>query len=399
MPAPILTDAHDDTALERRWLRHGLTSLAVVLVITFGAWYLLADPETSPLDVYPLPFNAAVFWALMFVVWSGFNLEFAGFTKLAQPARGAAIAVATVVFAVAVTWALSEGYGQLNPDFAADRDGGLGYFTGALFVLFGFSTYVLAVINWNHWPWTDLGFKQPMVGLCEIAFLLLPTGIVYLILGVPSVSASLDVGGSIMSLDTVLGWYYCVVVSIILTGLLLENWPWRLAGSRRNVALVSIVGNLVVATVLYFALRGLAHLLLGADVADALGSGINQYPAQIGVCWVAWMILWANAFGNMPTRLGDGANMVARTLITLVLAVATFVLYYYVLAERLLHEPPVAGKISGNALGFVDLFILATLVYVVAFESYPRTSPAADLETDGARGESPNSQHIATAGH
>ena len=145
------------------WWAHGLTNLAVVLAVTFGGWYLLNDPEMSPLDVYPFPFNAALFWALLFVVWSGFNLEFAGFTRLAQPLRGIAITVATVVFAVVVTWAISAGIGHFYPDFAASRDGGTGYFAGALFVLFGFSTYVLVVVNWAHWPWTDLGLKQPLL--------------------------------------------------------------------------------------------------------------------------------------------------------------------------------------------------------------------------------------------
>ncbi|MGI9157065.1 MAG: hypothetical protein ACR2FG_10565 [Marmoricola sp.] len=129
------------------WWAHGLTNLIIVLALTFGGWYLLNDPSTSPLDVYPLPFNAALFWALLFVVWSGFNLEFAGFTRLAQPLRGLTITAATAIFAIAVTWALSSGVGHFYPDFAASRDGGTGYFTGALFVLFGFSTYVLVVIT------------------------------------------------------------------------------------------------------------------------------------------------------------------------------------------------------------------------------------------------------------
>ncbi len=71
------------------WWRHGLGCLAVVAVLTLAGWYLLADPSTSPLDVYPLPFNAALFWALMFVVWAGFNLELTGFTRLPQPAARA----------------------------------------------------------------------------------------------------------------------------------------------------------------------------------------------------------------------------------------------------------------------------------------------------------------------
>ena len=78
------------------WWAFGLANLAVVLAVALLGWYLLADPTTSPLDVYPLPFNAALFWALMFVVWTGFNLELAGFARLPQPARGAASDLACI---------------------------------------------------------------------------------------------------------------------------------------------------------------------------------------------------------------------------------------------------------------------------------------------------------------
>lgn len=368
------------------WWTHGLANLLAVLVLTFGGWYLLSDPSTSPLDVYPLPFNAALFWALLFVVWSGFNLEFAGFTRLAQPLRGVAITASTAGFAITATWALSSGIGSLYPDFAAARDGGTGYFTGALFVLFGFSTYVLVVVNWAHWPWTDLGLRQPLVGLCEIAFLLTPTTLLWVVLGIPAVSETGTSGSPVIEVNTLLGWYYSIIVAIVLTGLTMENWPWRLAGSRGRVALASLVGNVVLGTALYYALRGVSRLLIGADTVSVLGVAINQFPAQLGVCWVAWMIVWANAFGNKPTGLRAAANLVARAATTFVLAVATFALYYYILAAQLLHEPLVAGRLHGNALGFMDWFALVTLLYVVGFESYPLRRPAT---ADATAGDAP----------
>lgn len=364
------------------WWSHGLANLVIVLIATFAGWYLLNDPRSSPLDVYPLPFNAALFWALLFVVWSGFNLEFAGFTRLAQPLRGTAITAATAVFAIVVTFGLAEGIGHFYPDFAAARDGGTGYFTGALFVLFGFSTWVLVVVNWAHWPWTDLGMKQPLVGLCEIAFLFLPTTLLWLILGVPAVSETVKPGSALIGVDTLLGWYYSIIVAVVLTGLTMDNWPWRLAGSRARTALASLIGNVALGTVIYFVLLGVCKLIIGHDTVAELGGVIHQFPSQLGVCWVAWMIMWANAFGNKPTGLGDLANLAARAAITFALAIVTFVFYYYVLAEHLLHEPLVAGKLHGNALGFVDWFALITLLYVVGFESYGLRKPVAEDEAD-----------------
>ena len=44
------------------WWHHGLACLGVVLAVTLGGWYLLADPTTSPFEVYPMPFNAVLFY-------------------------------------------------------------------------------------------------------------------------------------------------------------------------------------------------------------------------------------------------------------------------------------------------------------------------------------------------
>jgi AAT family amino acid transporter len=370
---PTITAPRERTT---SWWLHGLATLVVVVVVALAGWYLLTDPVTSLLDTYPLPFNAALFWALMFVVWTGFNLEFAGFSRIPQPLRGVVYAVATVVFAVVVTWALSAGLGSVVPDFAAARADGTGYFTGALFVLFGFSTYVLVVLNWAHWPWTDIGLKQPMVGLCEVAFVFVPTLLLYAVLGVPSVSES---GSPLLSVNVLLGWYYSIIVSIVVTGLTLENWPWRLAGGRARVAAVSLVGNVALGTALYAGLLAVCKLLIGAETVGLLGDAVHQFPAQLGVCWVAWMIMWGNAFGNKPTGFGVAANFVARLAITFGLAVGTFCLYYYVVAGGLLHEPAVAGSLHGNALGFMDWFALITLLYVAGFESWglPRPHPVA----------------------
>ncbi|MBN9109347.1 MAG: hypothetical protein J0I34_11220 [Pseudonocardia sp.] len=371
---------HDDPAATTdrprttSWWLHGLATFVVVAVVAVLGWFLLADPVTSPLGVYPLPFNAALFWALMFVVWTGFNLELAGFARLRQPLRGIVYTVATVVFAVVVTWLLATVLGGVAPDFAGSRDGGTGYFAGALFVLFGFSTYVLTVLNWQHWPWTDMGLRQPMVGLCEVAFVFVPTVLLYVVLGVPSVAAE---GAPVMSVNVLLGWYYSIIVAIVVTGLTMENWPWRHAGSRARVAAASLVGNVALGTALYVGLLAVCKLIVGAETVALLGDAVHQFPAQLGVCWVAWMILWGNAFGNKPTGLGTAANLAVRVVVTFALAVGTFCLYYYVLAGGLLHEPAVAGALHGNALGFMDWFALVTLLYVVGFESWglprPRT--------------------------
>ncbi|WHU46855.1 hypothetical protein QNM97_23285 [Gordonia sp. L191] len=344
----------------RRWLLFGVSNLVVVVVVSALSWYLLADPTSSPWHFYPLPFNAALFWAILFIVFIGFNSEFVGFDRLSQPLRGIAVLVSTAVFAVAVTWLLGSGLGALFGDFAGSRAGGMGYFSGALFVLFGFGTWVMVVLNWQHWPWTALGMKQPLIGLCEIAFVAIPTLALYIVIGLPAVSSS--VTNPMMSLDTVLGWFYSIVVSVILTGQTLDNWPWKLFGGGGKTALAATIGNAVLGTAIYFVMLPLAKLLVGSQASAELGNTIHQFPAQIGVCWAFWMIFWANGFGN---RFAPGV----RAVLTLVLAVGTFLLYYRFAAGHVLHEPGVASGLSGNALGFVDWLVLWTLIYVVAFQS------------------------------
>lgn len=347
---------------------YGLANLGVVVVLALGSWYLLADPTLSPWKLYPLPFNAALFWAILFIVYIGFNTEFWGIDRVPQPLRGFVIICATTVFAVGVTWLLANVLGRFYPAFAGTRDGGLGYFAGALFVLFGFATWVMVVLNWMHWPWPQLGMKQPLIGLCEIAFMMVPTLALYLVFGLPSVSGS--AATPLMSVDTVLGWFYSIVVAVILTGQTLDNWPWRLFGGGGRTALASLIGNVLVGTAIYFLMVQLAKALIGSATVDELGGAINQYPAQIGVCWAFWMIFWANAFGNMPTKLGDAANLTIRALVTFALGIATFLGYYYFAAEHVLHEPAVAGALHGNALGFIDWLVLWTLFYVVGFQSF-----------------------------
>ncbi|MCW2617401.1 MAG: hypothetical protein JWR28_550 [Modestobacter sp.] len=365
-PAPA-----DPTALTgRHWAALGAGNLAVVVVLSVASWWLLADPEFSSWHFYPLPFNAALFWAILFIVFAGFNLEFAGFTRLRQPLRGLAIMACTAVFAVLVTWALSAGLGRLDPDFAADRAGGLGYFTGALFVLFAFFTYVMAVLNWGHWPWVSLGLRQPLVGACDIAFLAVPTLLLFTVFGLPAVSPATPPGAALMSLDTVLGFFYCLIVATLLTGICTDNWPWRLAGPGWRTALAATVGNLALGTVLYLALLPLSRLLLGSAAVDALGGGIHQFPAQIGVCWAFWMIMWQNGFGNRGFGRSAVSVAASRVAITFVLAVASFLGYYHGFAGSVLHEPVVVTSVHGNALGFFDWLVLWTLFYVVGLESF-----------------------------
>lgn len=352
------------------WFAHGVASVVMILVLSLGTWYLLVDPKWSPLNIYPSAFQAVLFWGVISTVWIGFSLEFWGFDRLRQPWRGLAVIAAASVLAIGLTLAFSRGYGQFDPTFSTDRVGGVGYIAGALWVLFGFFFYVTAVVNWGNWPFIKSGLAQPWLGIGQIAILFVPTTVLYLIFGVPAVADWGKTVDPIMSQATIIGWFYSVIVAVVVTGLLTENWPYHLAGSPGRVALASVIGNLIFGTVLYYAMKGLAEVLLGSTNSDALGAGITSYAAQFGVCWVVWMILWQNCFANKPDHLAPTARFTARIVITLALGIVTFLAYHYFIADKVLHEPEVVGNISGNALGWWNWVVIWTLFYVLGLQSW-----------------------------
>ncbi|WP_032389315.1 hypothetical protein [Rhodococcoides fascians] len=366
------TDSHPtvETVPDRRsrWVLFGLGNLILITALAVASWYLLVDPEWSPLSGYPQPYTALLFWSVLGLVGLGSNQEFTAFARFRQPVKGLFTVAAAIVFAVVVTYGLSHFWGSIDPSFAGGREDGLGYFTGGLWVLFGFVVYLMSVVNWAHWPSSLTGLAQPWLGAAQIVVLIIPTTALYLIFGLPSVATWVEPGSALLDTSTVIGVFFSIVVSILMTGVLAENWPWKLAGSATRTALAATVGNAVLGIGLYFFLQAVARVTLGSDVGQ-LGATLPSYSAQIGICWVFCMLFWANCFGNKPTNGSVAQNVVARILITFILGVLTFLAYYYFVADVVLHEPAVTDRMNGNALGWFDWWLIWMMIYALCFES------------------------------
>ena len=374
-----------DTARTLSWWAFGLANVVIVLVVSILLWWLLIDPRWSPLGSYPQPYNASLFWAIIATVWVAFNCGWTGPARLRQPARGLVGLLVPLAIAAVIVVLLAFAWGRIDPSFAASRPEGAGFGTGQLVVLFAFFFYVTAVINWNQWPWAGR-LAQPWTGVAEIATLVLPTLLFFGVFAVPILTTWGDPAVALMSKETVTGWFYSCIVAVVITGLIWDNMPWAAARTPARTAVFSLVGNFVLGTLIFFGATELATLLMGPANAAALGDGITAYAAEFGVCWVFWMIAWSNVFGNRPTHLARAANAAIRTVVTLVLAIGTFLVYYFVVAGAVLHEPAVGASLHGDALGFMNFAVLITLFYVLFLESYglPRAEPdaaAADAET------------------
>jgi AAT family amino acid transporter len=353
---------------------YGIVTLLIILIVSFIGWYIFIDPQTAIFKIYPQPFGAILFWAILAVVWQCFNSGFWPFFKLNQPLAGILGLAAGLALTALVLWVINYLWGYFDPTFSYSREGGLGWLTSAMFVLFGFYWYGAIAAQFAHWPFQDGGLEnQPLLGIAEIMLATVISLICYLFIIFPNLAVWAKPGNVLMDMPTGLGWFYTVIVIYVVSLNNTDGLPYNLANSRAGNAICSVIGNFVLGTLFYFIfLWFLRTVLIPADVLEAIRPGFNLWAAELGVCIVMWSLMWALLFGNYPTNFSKGANIIIRLVIIFALGILSFMAYYNGgVAVNILHEPKIAGSFGGDALLWMDWVIYVLFVYCFYFGTYP----------------------------
>ena len=340
-----------------------LVHLAIILLVSLVVWNMFADPKQAILALKPGVFDAVLFWFIMEVVFFVFMLEFWPFTRLKQPLMGLAVFLASAVSAFLTVSILVYGVGRYVPAFDPN---GMGWTAAGMIVLMGFYFYGCLTNSMGHWPWVDLGLKQPVVAIIEFfeGFFLCFIG--YQVLIYPTVSGSTKI---IMSLPTAVGWFYSVILVWLTISNGLGGWPWNLLGSRAKTAVGAFFGNFILGTGAYYLLLALLKgILIPAEAQKIIGAGITMWPAQLGVCIVFWVLTWSIVIDNNP--IDTISRRVSRIVITYGLGLVTFLGFTRGFAVSVLHEAEVIKGFGGNPLSFVDLLVLVMLIFAIYFGSY-----------------------------
>jgi len=348
---------------------YAIASFIVIQGFSYAVWRLFVDPQVGVFKFYPQPFGVYLFWAILAIVFIGFNCGMYGFSSMSQPMGGIAATALTLAIGFAVPMLLIFGYGALDPAFSPEKFAGHG--AAGLIVLIGFYGFGVVANSMDGWPWSDAGLKQPMMGFAQIFTGCFLTLVGYMALIYPNMASWTAPDKVLMSLPTAIGWFYSVIVVWLTTVLALDLWPYSMFKTRAGRALAAFFGNIAGGTVLYFILLALLkNVLLPAAAVEKIGPAINLWPAQLGVWIVNWLLFWALCCGNAPTTLGAGANRAARFVITWALGIGTFLVYMKWFAVSVLHEAEIVPGFGGDPLTWVDLLNLILLIFVVYFGSY-----------------------------
>ena len=365
-------------------------SFVGLYVASIVIYWLFVDPEIGVFaKTYPQPWFVWFFWYILILAWFGFGGEMWAFQGLKQPVKGVVATIGTGLLAVFMVWLICVVWGSIDPTFSWNAPNDSGKSAAGFFVLFGFVFFNHWYLNWQGYPWVDAGLKQPWVGLCYWMTGWIVTGVFYMFFLYP-IFAPWAAKAAPMSLTTTTGWFYACLM-IFLYMFINDNWPFSAFKKRWQMAVSSFFGLFFFGTILYFVnLWLLKAVLLPEAVQAAIGeANLGIWVAQFEVFFAMFVIFWGlvHVDGPWPTHLSPGMNRLVRFGIACLVSIPHFYLYHYVIARYILHEPAVGGGFYGNALGFLDWYIMINLIWVIFFDQLGLTKTVQVAE-DPKEGES-----------
>jgi len=342
----------------------------LIFVISVVIYWLFVDPKIGVFSkTYPQPWFVWFFWYIMSLAWFGFGGGMWAFSKLKQPWQGIVATITTGLVALFMVWVTCFAWGSIDPTFKYGPPNHAGETASGLIVLFGFVFFNHWFLNWQDYPWSDAGMKQPWLGLAHFVTGWVVTLAFYLFLMYPNLAPFALKKGP-MNVPVTIGWFYACL-EIFLFMFIWDNWPFTAFKKRWQVGVSSFFGLFVLGTILYYiVLWMLKAFLLPAAVQQAIGEGgIPLWVAQYLVFTSMFVIFWGLVFvdGPWPTQYTPHVNRLIRLIIAFVVTTVTFYIYHYWIAGPLLHEVEVGGGFYGNALGFIDWYIAVNLTYCVYF--------------------------------
>jgi len=357
--------------------RFGAATAAVITagiwIVSLLSWWLLADPDWSPVGASQAAVGSLLFWTILAFIFTGFTFGNWPFSKLSQPLAGVAQVAFDVAFAFFAVWLFTFVLGSWDPTFSHAAKGGAGFTAAAFVVLIGFYAYSLVAASWGGYPFEALA--QPTAGVSQFFLAAFITMVGTVVLIYPNFSAALAKDAPV-SLPTATGWVYCSIVVLLLAAMLWENWPWSMIRNRHLRALGAVVASMGGGYVLFLVFREIVKAVVPGSIKGMNTFALDLEAAQIGVCFSLWSLTWGLVCGAPPKSLGAARNRLARTAIVTVLSVGTYVIFMRVVATKVLHFAAIKGNYGGSPLVWMDWVILVLLWYAVAFGGFLSTRRA-----------------------
>jgi len=358
------TNYLESRKLVKRWKGPipALVSLLVTLVAFYATWWIFQDPRGLMRMYTPYVGYMYTRWWLIVLIWMVYLFDFWPFKRSwvmkAHPLlKGAVMTFVSFL----VLWALIKGFFEgilgnyglayFNPDRLTELPGITHFFAieyAALACLM-----FAAIASWlspawivacEEEPWKNL--KQPGKGISILVMTFFLSTIVYFITMHSHMGILYDPWQSFTSItppywetfaDTVSGnfhvsWIMCCTVTVWLVETIWERYPFRLIKNNAARRLTTFFGIIAIAMAMHFFFYFAQELTWGEAIRGTRRTFAPDWRwLHVGETAVFFLVpaLFLNFYcGNWPRKFSLPVNVLVRTGIMIVGAIALYIFYY-----------------------------------------------------------------------